>query len=250
MTATSEPPRFRFACTRSGRCCSGGRGHVWLADGEAARLARALGADEASFLERHARVVADPATGERRLALREDGPDGGRCSLLVGASTCSAYEARPAHCRAFPFWPRVLAGGAAFEEARATCPGIAVEVAPALAARAFDALEELYARVGGAPPGRCCLAGGAEAELFATGLEADHAVARGAPDGRCELGPARPLGCRLADAPADEAERRHRELRALERSLGYPASYARLADLLRARREGAASPRDAAEVAR
>jgi hypothetical protein len=231
---------FRFACTRCGHCCSGGHGCVWLAEGEIERLAAALGMQPEAFARLHVREALDPRTGERRLALLE-GADG-RCTLLEGRATCRAYAARPEHCRAFPYWPAVLAGGEGFEAARSTCPGIAVQVAPALAERAFAALEALHAELfpglapGGAAAGKegCCLDRPEAETLFVSALEADHAAARGRPQEGCRLGAARPLGCRLAADPVRGAAARER-LSALERRLGYPRAYGPARDLLRAR---------------
>lgn len=248
MSAESSDPGlvgrvpFRWACQRCARCCTAGSGHVWLAPGEIERMAAALAMDIGAFEARYVREVTDPASGARRRSLREDGSgEGGRCALLVGANECSVYAARPEHCKAFPYWPSVLRDERAFETARAICPGIAVVVPDARREEAFAALRELYAELPSRePPQRCC----AEVEpdaLHATGLEADHASSYAgeeagcASDARCRYGVARPLGCRVADAPAAAAEHAFARLRSLERALDYPPAYGRLADLLRAR---------------
>lgn len=241
---------FRFACSRCGHCCSGGHGYAWVEEREIAPLADALGMRPDAFVDLHVRAAADPRTGARRLALRERAD--GRCTLLEGRNTCRAYEARPAHCRDFPYWPGVMAGGAGFEAARATCPGIAVAVDPARARAAFERLEALYraldAQLGAqaASPGGvsarqgCCLEGGAAEDLYMSALEADYAAERARPEGGCRLGPARPLGCRLAHAGsgAERNERARAELRRIERETGHPAAYGEARALLRARRVG------------
>jgi Fe-S-cluster containining protein len=206
---------FRFACHRCGNCCSGGSGIVRLEAGETSSLARALGMSEQAFVEHFVRRVVDPASGAYALALREDsgGDAGGRCVLLEGANICRAYDARPAQCREFPYWPRVLVERSAFEAARATCSGIAVVPSSELRKRAFARLAELHADVeaflGDArreSSGECCLAGSRAHALFATALEADYAVAERArasgpmTSATCRLGRGRPLGCRLASA--------------------------------------------------
>ncbi len=227
---------FRFACTRCGHCCSGGAGHVWVEEHEIEALAKVLGMSPARFAERHLRRAGE------RLSLRESANEGGRCALLVGTNTCSVYAARPGHCRRFPYWESVLGDPAAFEAARATCPGIAVVVSDELRERAASGLRALYAELGPRAHSQsaCCLETDPEA-LFATGMEADHALAaRAEPDPDapgCRLGAGRPLACRAARAglAPEESEELHARLRALERSLGYPASYARLKDLLRSR---------------
>jgi Fe-S-cluster containining protein len=267
---------FRFACHRCGHCCSGGQGHVWLEPGEVEAMAAARSTAVDTFRARHVRTVRDPATGVLRESLREadEGSGSGRCSLLEGTNTCSVYTARPAHCRTFPYWPGVLADEAAFERARSTCPGIAVEVDQATRARAFAALEALYGEVDAFVArsravcivrGVCCRFEEAGHELFATALEADYAAAR-RPDapppeapgrcpyhvaGRCTAREARPLGCRtyFCDANttsvlAEAHEHFLARIRALERELGYPAAYGRFPALLDARGVGRAPAAD------
>jgi Fe-S-cluster containining protein len=253
---------FRFACHRCARCCSAGTGHVWVEEHECAPLAHALGMTVEAFAARHLRRVADPRppwNGRTRLALREaqgvnGGDRGGRCALLVGLNECSVYGARPEHCRTFPYWPSVLAGGQGFESARATCPGIAVVVAPERAAPAHDALARLYDDVG-APPARatCCLDDERAEELFATALEADHAARETAAAREreprdahaCRLGDGAPLACRT-DGDRERFARAFERLRAIEREHGYPAAYGRLRELLRSR----GVERDAGKAAR
>lgn len=256
MSATRDPGLdarvpFRFACSRCGHCCSGGDGYTWVEGNEVAPLAAALGMEAEAFVQLHVREAADPRGGARRLALRERAD--GRCTLLEGRNACRAYDARPAHCRDFPYWPSVMAGGAGFEAARATCPGIAVAVDPAAARVAFERLEVLYAAVDAATPPvgaartafgsesrdrGCCLDGGSAEDLYMSALEADYAAERGRPSGGCRLGSARPLGCRLAGQPGGYAERGElfrARLRAIERETGHPAAYGEARALLRAR---------------
>lgn len=226
---------FRFACHRCGHCCSGGSGHVWLEPGEIESMAARMGCSAESFTRRHVRNALDPRTGSQRPALRESDDAGGRCALLVGRNQCGVYDARPQHCRTFPYWESVLAGGVAFESARATCPGIAVEVEPDRRERAFADLRVFLERVGEGPRrADCCLDTRTSETVFATALEADFALsAAPARNDACRLGDRRPLACRL-DARAD-GEAALRELRAIERAHGYPAAYAALGDLLGSR---------------
>jgi uncharacterized protein len=229
---------FRWACHRCARCCSGGSGHVWVEPDEIEPMAAALSMQASAFVERYTREVTDPQSGARRLSLREEGRgEGGRCALLVGAAECSVYAARPAHCRRFPYWDAVLADSAAFEAARATCPGIAVVVPDELRERAFAELRALYASLPSpSVPSPCC-AERRPYDLYATGLEADFA-ATCAPGADCTFGEGRPLACRVPQADEQVAREALDRLRALERRLGYPAAYGRLIELLRAREAG------------
>ncbi len=256
---------FSFLCHRCGHCCSGGTGAVWVEPSEIPALAAALDLGEAAFARAHLRTLPDPRTGELRLSLREEG---GRCALLAGTNRCTVYAARPEHCRSFPFWPALEHDPAAFEAARATCPGIAVEPPAGARESAFAALAELYAEVdahvaaSGARcelSGLCCRFEEAGHELFATALEADFAAARH-PDapppespgrcpfhvgGRCTAREGRALGCRTyfcdertEDALAEAHEGFLARLRRIERDHGYPAAYGRFPALLAARGVG------------
>ncbi len=195
---------------------------MWLADGEAASMARELGMSEERFVERFVRSAFDRRSRSARPALRESahGERGGRCALLVGPNTCSVYAARPAQCRAFPYWPSVMADRDAFESARAACPGIAVLVPREIRERAFALLRELYDSAG--PPIEP--AGGAvhEGDVFVSGLEADYLAERGG----------RPLALHAGPRAAGDLFRRVREI---ERDTGYPSSYGPIADMMRAR---------------
>lgn len=256
---------FEFDCHRCGRCCTGGEGRVWLEDGEIDAMASALGMSADAFEHRYVRTVPDPrGTGAMRRSLREsDEGAGGRCVLLEGANHCSVYEARPEHCRSFPFWPSVLETERGFEAARATCPGIRVLVSDDVRTDAFARLEALYAELddllASVRPvciarGVCCRFEEADHVLYATGLEADFALAK-YPDppepeaegrcpyhrnGKCTAREGRPLGCRtyycdptLREALEATHERCLAEIRSIERDLGYPARYAPFPEMVR-----------------
>lgn len=270
---------FTFECHRCGRCCTHGDGRVWLAPGEAERLAARLGRAPAAFRASHVATVPDPATGQLRETLRER-PDG-RCPLLEGANTCTVYEDRPEHCASFPYWPSVLGDAEGFRRAAEVCPGIRSEPSPASRAAAFERLEELYreldALLAAVRPvciarGVCCRFEEAGHELFATALEADYAAHHhpSAPEpeapgrcpyhvgGKCTARVGRPLGCRtyFCDVPFEGAlqathERLLAEVRRIEAETGYPRVYARFPTLLRARgvgvgKEGRAASSDLA----
>lgn len=267
--ADGSPLAFSFLCHRCGHCCSGGTGAVWVEPPEVAAMAAALGLGQDAFVREHLRTLPDPRGGGLRLSLREEG---GRCALLAGANHCTVYGARPAHCRTFPFWPALEHDSAAFEAARSTCPGIAVEPPAEARERAFAALAALYAEVdahvaaSGARcelSGLCCRFEEAGHELFATALEADYAAAHH-PDapppeapgrcpyhvgGRCTARAGRALGCRtyFCDERTEEALAEAHEgflarLRRIEREHGYPAAYGRFPALLAARGVGLGAP--------
>lgn len=264
---------FRFACQRCGHCCSVGEGYVWVEPAEVPQLAQVLSVSSEHFQAHYLRSVADPRTGCVRLALRERAEgSGGRCVLLEGKNHCSAYSARPEHCRSFPYWPAVLHEEQAFERARAVCPGIAPAVPPALKARAFAALEQVYADYAAfqerARPvclqrGLCCRFEEAGHELYTTALEADYAAAQhpqaAAPEapgrcpyhvqGKCTARAGRPLGCRTYHCDARtssvlSAAHEHflAAIRRIERETGYLAAYGRFPAMLAARGIGSEVP--------
>lgn len=255
---------FQFSCHRCGRCCTGGEGYVWLAEGEAEAMAAALHMTAEAFRERHVRTVPDPnEPGAMRETLRERSEgDGGRCTLLEGSNHCSVYEARPEHCKTFPYWPSVMETTDGFERARATCPGIKVEPTEKQRQEGARRLAEIYAELdellAAVRPvclarGICCRFEEADHILYATGLEADHA-ADTLPDapapeaegrcpyhvgGKCTAREARPLGCRtyfcdpsMRDALEATHERFLGRIREIERDLDYPAVYAPFPALL------------------
>ena len=243
---------------------------MWLQAGEIGRMADASGLDEAAFRRAHVRTVADPVEGPERGTPREALADraDGACSLLVGANECSVYEARPEHCRRFPYWDSVLRTPAGFERARATCPGIAVRVPAAPSEAAFArldawivALEAEWSRAPAACPSSdaCVRPPEEDADHFVTGLEADWLLARaptpehGSPGGcpwrrtadgapaRCDARADKPLTCRTRASTDDPRLRDDRAravvegLRTLAAELDWPVSYGTLAEQIASR---------------
>jgi Fe-S-cluster containining protein len=107
---------LRFECTRCGACCTGGHGFVWLDDGDIVRIAAHLGVALDDFGRRYVRRIGE------HYALLES-PKDGACVFLSG-ERCSIYDARPAQCRRFPFWDRVLESPERWRAAALECEGI------------------------------------------------------------------------------------------------------------------------------
>jgi Fe-S-cluster containining protein len=99
---------------------------VWINDGEATALARAVGLSEAMFREKYARRI-----GRRWSLIERKTEHGYDCvfldrSSVPGKAVCSVYQARPTQCRTWPFWPENLESSDAWDQAKqgTPCPGM------------------------------------------------------------------------------------------------------------------------------
>ena len=107
---------IRFECQGTGRCCvsRGGYGYVYLTLEDRRRFARHFKMATQAFTRRYC------AKTEGHFHLRQvEGP----CEFLQGKS-CGAYEARPAQCRTWPFWPENMNARTWNGEVKAFCPGV------------------------------------------------------------------------------------------------------------------------------
>lgn len=109
------------ACeTCGGRCCNGESGNIWVTRDESRALADALGMTPEAFARDYLKKVGyrvsigERQEGENFACLLYDRNKGG----------CSAYEARPAQCRTFPFWDYFRERP---HEAAAECPGVILD---------------------------------------------------------------------------------------------------------------------------
>jgi len=110
---------LRFSCLPDcGKCCTrhGEHDYVYLDRADVRRLAAHLALSTTSFRSRWTKK------DEGHTVLKMDGP---ACPFLEG-SRCGVYEARPAQCRTFPFWPENLARPEAWKDLASFCPGVGV----------------------------------------------------------------------------------------------------------------------------
>lgn len=105
-----------FSCTKCGDCCTGSPGYVWLGLHEIERLAELLKVTTDVFGRKYLRRV------EGSISLVEKKT--GECCFWEHGVGCTVYEARPAQCRTYPFWPEVVRTEAAWDRQRAKCPGM------------------------------------------------------------------------------------------------------------------------------
>ncbi|MFH1060623.1 MAG: YkgJ family cysteine cluster protein [Pseudomonadota bacterium] len=106
--------RPAFVCQRCNQCCTG-EGGITLAEAEVPAAAAILGLAPDAFTARYCEAKAG------RWSIR-CGADG-RCALL-GPEGCLIHPAKPAICRAWPFFPGLIKDAGAFNEAKLICPGL------------------------------------------------------------------------------------------------------------------------------
>lgn len=121
MGTRGKPAKFwaegiRFQCQGSGKCClsRGTYGYVYLTLKDRQRLAKVHHITTTKFT----RTYCDKTGGYFHLKHPEKD-----CSFLEG-KRCGVYEARPAQCRTWPFWPENMNARAWKRDVVAFCPGV------------------------------------------------------------------------------------------------------------------------------
>ena len=111
---------LRFSCKRCSACCRFEAGYVFLSLEDSSRLENHLCLDNEQFLKNYCRWVPLD-NGKNQLSLKER--ENFDC-IFWSEDGCSAYEARPLQCRAFPFWRSILESKKYWETTAQGCPGI------------------------------------------------------------------------------------------------------------------------------
>ena len=110
---------IQFECQGSGKCCTsrGSYGFVYLTDADQKRFAKYFGITKAQFLKQYC--------GEKggHVHLIDPPENKGDCMFLK-KNQCSAYVARPEHCRTWPFWPENMNPKTWNNEIKTFCPGV------------------------------------------------------------------------------------------------------------------------------
>ena len=104
-----------FACQRCGKCCEG-RGGIVVGPRDLPRLCAFFGLSAETVLDRYTERMG----GKPMLKCGEDG----FCLFFQKGRGCSIHPARPAICRAWPFFRGNLVDPVSFVMARDDCPGI------------------------------------------------------------------------------------------------------------------------------
>jgi len=105
---------LRFSCQRCGACCTGAPGTVYFTLGEVEALAGAQGRSVEALLGEKFYPYRDGYSAREY----EDG----RCVFF--AAGCTIYEQRPAQCRTFPFWLKILRSEERWRALAEQCPGV------------------------------------------------------------------------------------------------------------------------------
>ncbi|MBP3730232.1 MAG: YkgJ family cysteine cluster protein [Mailhella sp.] len=107
-----------FSCRRCGKCCEG-RGGIVVSPRDLPRLCMFFGMPAKAFLERYTENM-------RNQPVIRCGSDG-FCMFFKKGRGCSIHPARPAVCRAWPFFRGNLVDHVSLAMARQDCPGISRE---------------------------------------------------------------------------------------------------------------------------
>jgi len=106
----------KFECTGSGKCCVSREeyGYVYLTLKDRQRLASYFKSPTRKFTREY-------CTSEDGLFYLKDFTRS--CRFLQG-TRCGVYEARPAQCRTWPFWPENMKAKNWTKEVASFCPGV------------------------------------------------------------------------------------------------------------------------------
>jgi Fe-S-cluster containining protein len=107
-----------FRCRRCGHCCQG-EGGIVVGPADILRFRAHFDVGEAEFLA----AYAETRRGKPALKTGQDG----FCVFFREDAGCSVHPARPAVCRAWPFFRGNLVDASSFFLAREDCPGISRE---------------------------------------------------------------------------------------------------------------------------
>jgi hypothetical protein len=128
---------FRFACQPGCTACCSVKGYVYLTEGDLCRAAEFLGMRPGAFERKY--------VYRTRHLLRLRKPPASQCHFLENGG-CSLHPAKPTQCRAFPFWPEVVASPTEWRKLKRYCPGIGKgePITPEAVQRIANDMREAY----------------------------------------------------------------------------------------------------------
>lgn len=134
---------IRFQCQPGCIRCCDKKGFVYITEADLLRIADFLCLPPAEFESRY--------VYRTRRTLRLRSPRRGNCHFLTSTG-CSIHPVKPEQCRAYPFWPEILAARERWLAESAACPGIGmghlyqIETALETAARMREVYPWQYSR--------------------------------------------------------------------------------------------------------
>ena len=108
-----------FSCRQCSRCCRFEGGAVLLSREDLNSLAQWAQLTPEQFIKVYCRFLEDDS-GTKYLCLR----DKNKSDCTFWNNGCEAYSARPAQCRSYPFWTKILSSQKAWDNESKVCPGI------------------------------------------------------------------------------------------------------------------------------
>ena len=110
---------IKFECQGSGKCCTsrGSYGFVYLTDDDQKRFAKYFKLTRMQFKKQYC------GTKDGNVHLLDPVENKGDCMFLEDKK-CTVYEARPQHCRTWPFWPENMSPRVWNKEIATFCPGV------------------------------------------------------------------------------------------------------------------------------
>ncbi|WP_045218781.1 YkgJ family cysteine cluster protein [Desulfonatronum thioautotrophicum] len=102
-----------FACQRCGDCCQG-EGGIVLTEADVDRLCGHLGMEPSAFAAAYVETIG----GKSRLRTSASG------WCIFFTEGCSVHPAKPAICRAWPFFRGNMVDATSWQMAQDSCPGI------------------------------------------------------------------------------------------------------------------------------
>ena len=104
-----------FSCRMCGHCCEG-KGGIIVSPTDLARLADYMKMPPQNFIEQY----CEQSGGKLKIRIGGDG----YCLFFRSGQGCRVHEAKPAICRAWPFFRGNLEDPVSFAMAKEFCPGI------------------------------------------------------------------------------------------------------------------------------